>query len=126
MLADSQRISSARFVATSKPTIYAKRIVSRFNLDGYFTDTYGAELDARFDDKADLLAHLLAAEGVTQQDAVMIGDRSADVLAAKANGIRSVGVLWGYGSDDELAEAGADLLCATPSELMDCLARLAI
>ncbi len=51
----------------------------------------------------------------------MIGDRAADVRAAKANGLRSVGVLWGYGSESELVEAGADILFHTPDDLADYL-----
>jgi phosphoglycolate phosphatase len=78
---------------------------------------YGPELDGRFEDKAELLAHLLTRERVEPEAAVMIGDRAADVRAAKASGVRSIGVLWGYGSEQELNDAGADALCATPGEL---------
>jgi phosphoglycolate phosphatase len=80
---------------------------------------YGAELDGRYDDKAELLAHLLATERVSADVAVMIGDRAVDMRAAKANGLRAVGVLWGYGSERELVEAGADMLCRTPKDLAD-------
>jgi phosphoglycolate phosphatase len=65
---------------------------------------------------------LLEAESLSRAGAVMIGDRAADVLAAKANGIFSVGVLWGFGSREELAGAGADLLCTTPGKLVESLA----
>ena len=54
----------------------------------------------------------------------MVGDRAADVIAAKANGIRSIGILWGYGSEEELQTAGADRLCLTPSELTPHVTRL--
>jgi len=57
--------------------------------------------------------------------AVMIGDRAGDIVGARANGIRSIGVLWGYGSETELTDAGADGLCGTPAELAACLGRLA-
>ena len=57
--------------------------------------------------------------------AVMIGDRAGDIVGARANGIRSIGVLWGYGSKDELVSAGADTTCATPSELAACLSQIA-
>lgn len=77
----------------------------------------------RLDDKADLLAHLLATEDVSPERAVMIGDRAGDVVSARANRVRSIGVLWGYGSESELRDAGADGLCGTPAELAANLGR---
>jgi phosphoglycolate phosphatase len=117
MLDQAQEISTAMFVATSKPAVYAERIVQHLGLDHYFVKVYGPELDGRRDDKVELMAYLLATEGVAAKDAVMIGDRAADVRAAKANRVGSIGVLWGYGSEQELIDAGADALCKTPSEL---------
>ena len=116
--------SSRAFVATAKPAVYARRIVDHFGLDTHFAAVYGAELDGRLDDKAELLAHLLEKEGLTADSTVMIGDRAVDVLAAKANGIRSIGVLWGYGSRQELVAAGAHALCGAPAELTGCLAEV--
>jgi phosphoglycolate phosphatase len=114
-----------KFVATVKPTVFAERIVRHFGLAHHFAGVYGAELDDRLDDKADLLAHLLRRERLAAAGTVMIGDRAGDVRAARANGVASVGVLWGYGSERELAEAGADRLCASPAGLVACLADLA-
>jgi phosphoglycolate phosphatase len=114
------------FVATSKPTVYARRILEHFRLAEHFVGVYGSELGGRFDDKAELLAHLLATERLAPESAVMIGDRAVDVIAAKANGIRSIGVSWGYGSERELVGAGAHPVCTTPSELAACLSRIAI
>jgi phosphoglycolate phosphatase len=125
MLDATRRLAPAAFVATSKAAVYAERIVKHFGLDHHFARVYGSELAGRFDDKAELLPHLLAAEGIAPGAAVMIGDRSVDVLAARAAGIPSVGVLWGYGPAAELTEAGADVLCASPAELPACLERLA-
>lgn len=109
--------AAATFVATSKPTIYAERVVHHFGLASYFRKVYGVGLDGRFDDKAELIACLLATERVSPAGAVMIGDRAADVRAAKANGLRSIGVLWGYGSEQELVDAGADIVFHEPSDL---------
>ncbi|HZJ46674.1 MAG TPA: HAD hydrolase-like protein [Pyrinomonadaceae bacterium] len=117
MLEKVRKSDAATFVATSKPAVFAERILQHFELSHHFQKVYGADLDGRFDDKAELIAYLLASEGVSARQAVMIGDRAADVLAAKANGLRSIGVLWGYGSEQELADAGADLILQTPSEL---------
>jgi phosphoglycolate phosphatase len=104
-------------VCTSKPVAYAPQILERLELLGFFDAVYGAELDGRFDDKAELMAHLIAREGVSPAHALMIGDRMFDIRAAKANGLRSLGVTWGYGSCKELEEAGADLICERVPEL---------
>ena len=120
LVAITPRVSAA-FVATSKPTVYAERIVRHFDLDRYFAGVYGAELDAGLDDKATLVAQLLARERIAAGAAVMIGDRAADVRAAHANGLRAIGVLWGYGSERELREAGADIVCTDPRALTACL-----
>jgi len=113
------------FVATSKPRVYAERIVRHFGLAEHFAAVHGVGLDGHLDDKAELLAHVLAAERLDPADAVMIGDRAVDVTAARANGLAAIGVLWGYGSERELREAGADALCASPAALAEALARLA-
>ncbi len=123
MLHDVKRARA--FVATGKPAVYAERVIAHFALGHHFARVYGPELDGRFDDKADLLAHLLETEGIVPKTAVMIGDRAADVIAARANGVSSIGTLWGYGSADELHDAGAERLCATPKDLAACLMDLA-
>ena len=114
MLAAAGALGPAAFVATSKAAVYAERIVRHFGLDHHFARVYGAELAGRFEDKSELLPHVLAAEGIAPGAAVMVGDRSVDVLAARAAGMPSIGVLWGYGSAAELTAAGADALCASP------------
>ncbi len=125
MLGQARGLASAAFVATLKPKLYADRIVKRLGLEPFFAGVYGPELEGRFDDKSDLLAHLLATEKVSAERAVMIGDRAGDVVGARANRIRSIGALWGYGSRAELLDAGADDLCGSPVELAACLGRLA-
>jgi len=124
MLDDVGLTAAASFVATLKLKPYADRIVHRLGLAPYFTGVYGAELEEKFEDKVDLLAHLLATEKIAPESAVMIGDRAGDIVAAQANRVRSIGVLWGYGSESELADAGADGLCASPGELGACLSRM--
>jgi len=126
MLEQAQQAATAMYVATSKPAVYAERIVQHFGLARHFRQVYGPELDGRREDKAELVAYLLASEGMDAQAAVMIGDRAADVRAARANGVRSIGVLWGYGSAHELVDAGVDMLCTTPSDLAAHLSRKAI
>jgi len=111
-------------VATQKDTRYAETIVEHFGLTRYLAGVYGTDLDGRRDDKRAVIAHLLAAERAAPADALMIGDRAHDVLAARVNGVRTLGVLWGYGSREELVDAGADGLCESPAGLAACLARL--
>ena len=85
-------------VATVKPTVFAERIVEHFGLGRFFHGVYGSELNGTPLDKTYLLADLLKAESLSPTETIMIGDRAHDVLAAKINGIPSIGVLWGYGS----------------------------
>ena len=125
MLANTARRARAMFVATAKPLHAATRIVTHFDLARHFESVYGAEPDGRFDAKADLLAHLLETGVVQAETSVMVGDRANDITAAKINGIRSIGALWGYGDRRELADAGADLLCEHPRALAAGLRRLA-
>jgi phosphoglycolate phosphatase len=109
------------FLCTSKPEIYAKRIVTLFGFTEFLAGVYGADLRGSFDDKALLLAHLAEREGLDATRAVMVGDRHHDVRAARLNGARAVGVLWGYGSEEELA--GADARVRAPAELVEALGR---
>jgi phosphoglycolate phosphatase len=123
---DQLRATGRRLiVCTSKPHIYAKPILQHFKLAQYFQAIHGSELDGRNDDKADLIAHIIRTEGVDPANAIMIGDRKFDILGAKANGLPSIGVLWGYGSPDELTAAGATRLCDTPDDLPQCIAAVA-
>ena len=104
------------YLCTSKPELYARRIVTLFGFADYLSGVYGADLAGRLDDKAALLAHLATRERLDATRAVMIGDRHHDVRAARATGARAIGVLWGYGTDEELA--GADARVRTPAELV--------
>ena len=107
------------YLCTSKPEIYARRIVTLFGLLEHFDGIYGSDLAGRHDDKAVLLAHLVSRERLDPVRAVMIGDRSHDLRAARANVERAGGVLWGYGSADELT--AADAVVRTPVELVAAL-----
>jgi phosphoglycolate phosphatase len=115
--------ASRMFLCTSKPEVYARRIVTLFGLSLHLDGIYGADLSGHFDDKVTLLAHLVATEGVDPGHAIMIGDRAQDIRAARLNGARSVGVLWGYGARDELT--GADAIVERPADLPAALAGIA-
>ncbi|MDO9489834.1 MAG: HAD hydrolase-like protein [Sphingomonadaceae bacterium] len=106
-------------VCTAKPQHFAARVLDHFELSARFDAIYGPDLEGKLDDKGDLIAHMIEREGFDPARAVMIGDRGSDVRAATRHGIPTVGVLWGYGSREELVEAGAAALCAEPAELAD-------
>jgi phosphoglycolate phosphatase len=107
------------FVATSKPVIFAERIIDHFGLTGCFERVFGSELDGTRVHKTDLLAYALETTGVNASQALMIGDRSHDMIGAKNNGMGAIGVLYGYGSEEELIGAGASHVCATPRAVLD-------
>jgi phosphoglycolate phosphatase len=119
-IADALRLLSSRahcFVVTSKRSVFARRIVDSLGLAAWFHSVYGTEPDGSLDDKRDLIAAVLRTEALAAGDAVMVGDRSHDMIGAHANGLRGIGVLWGYGSREELAAAGADALVQKPEDL---------
>jgi phosphoglycolate phosphatase len=105
------------FVATSKPGVFAERIVQHFHLADYFRGIWGSELDGARSDKTSLIAHILRQEKLSPRETVMVGDRSHDAVGARANGIVPVGVLWGYGDEQELTAAQCKLLLRTPADL---------
>ncbi len=109
MLQRLQALNRPMYVATSKPRVFADRIIRHFELDRYFTVVFGSELDGTRSDKAELLRYALSEVAPASQP-VMVGDRKFDVLGARANQMKFVGVSYGYGSPRELQTAGADLV----------------
>lgn len=107
------------YLCTSKPAPYAEKIVAHFGLRPFLDGVYGADLAGALDDKAMLVAHIVAREGLDPGSCTMIGDRVHDVRAAHANGVRAIGVLWGYGSRGELA--AADALVSSPAAIAPAL-----
>jgi phosphoglycolate phosphatase len=91
--------------------------VEHFGLVNFFDGLYGAELEGRFDDKGDLIGHIMEVEGIEPGRTVMIGDRHHDVVAAARHAIPCIGAVWGYGGLDELTTAGAARLCDRPHQL---------
>jgi phosphoglycolate phosphatase len=97
-------------ICTAKHHGFADRIVDHFGLRPYLSGVYGSELDGRHENKAELIAHLLAVEGLKPDEVCMVGDRKHDVIAAAAHGIPTIGVLWGFGDREELETAGATMI----------------
>ena len=118
----SLRASGHRlFVATSKPHVFAERIIDHFGLRNHFERVFGSELDGTRVDKSHLLEYALKEASVDPAKTLMIGDRSHDMIGAKNNGMKGIGVLYGYGSRDELLQAGAQHVCRSPAEIMGCI-----
>jgi phosphoglycolate phosphatase len=109
------------FVATSKAHVFAERIIDHFGLRKHFERVFGAEYDGTRADKSHLLEYALKEVGVDPSKTLMIGDRSHDMVGAKNNGMKGIGVLYGYGSRDELLGAGAHHVCATPGAILGCI-----
>ncbi len=116
-LDDLKNVGYSLGVATSKPTMYAERIVAHFGLKKYFRTIDGSELDGTRADKTTLIAYILKRDAIAPDDALMIGDREHDMIGARQNGVAGLGVLWGYGSREELAAAGAYAYAALPRDL---------
>ncbi len=110
------------FVCTSKLETFARVILDRLALTPLFTGIYGEGPTGEH--KPALLARLVREHRVDVANAVMIGDRREDVVAAKASGLKALGVLWGYGSREELSDAGASAICADVASLRAALAAL--
>lgn len=108
-------------VATSKPTVFASKIVEHFELLQFFCAVDGSELGGTRGDKTSLIARILERDQLSPDAVLMIGDRKHDMIGAAENDVRGIGVLWGYGSSDELETAGASLRVATPNELRDAI-----
>jgi len=107
-------------VATSKPEQFAIEILKHFHLYDYFNFVAGATMDATRYKKADVISYALENCKITDLSSViMIGDREHDIIGAKQNGIDSIGVLYGYGSLEELENAGAMYIVEKPDEIID-------
>ncbi|GGK03406.1 HAD family hydrolase [Parabacteroides faecis] len=109
LLADAQKNGRTVILATSKPEIFAKRILDHFGLSDYFSFVAGSGLDGSLHTKTDVINYILQSNQITNlESVVMIGDRKHDIIGAKNVGIDSIGVLYGFGDYKELSDAGAD------------------
>lgn len=105
-------------VATSKPEGYARQILEHFDLAKYFDFIGGSTMDGSRIAKGDVIRYTLEQAGIENDGTLlMIGDREHDVLGAAESGIPCIGVLFGYGSREELTAAGAKYLAADVSDI---------
>ena len=115
MLISLNKVGKNLYLATSKPEIFAKKILEHFNLDSYFKDIVGSELNGDRVEKAEVIKCVIDRHKI--KNALMVGDRCFDILGAKENGISSCGVLYGYGTKEELRNAGAEHIVESVAEL---------
>ena len=107
-------------LATSKPEVYAKQILEYFKIDKYFFFVAGSDFDETRVKKGDVIKYAL--EGAKVSDlskVIMVGDREHDIIGAKENNIKSIGVLYGYGDVIELTQARADYIAKNTKELLN-------
>lgn len=107
-------------IATSKPENMAVEILEKFELAQYFDRICGATLDRSRISKEDVIEYLLKCNG-TAENMIMVGDTAFDVLGAAAHGIPTIGVSWGYGSVEEMQNAGAVAIADSMEELLSYL-----
>jgi phosphoglycolate phosphatase len=105
------------YLATSKRAIFANRILDHLKFSTYFDGIYGSGPNGELDHKPELLAHILSEKSLSPSHVLMVGDRKYDISGAHSVGMRGLGVLWGYGTRDELEAAGADQLVDSPADL---------
>ena len=105
------------YLATSKRAIFANGILHHLKFTTHFNGIYGSGPNGELDHKPELLSHILPKHGLSPSHGVMVGDRRYDISGAHSVGMRSLGVLWGYGTRDELESAGADQLVEFPADL---------
>lgn len=126
MLKDLKLKGKILGVATSKPEIFAKRILDRFEFSQYFNHITGSLLDNTRSKKTDVIEEVLSCLGASgkRENVLMIGDREHDIIGAKETGLSSVGVYYGFAKAGELEAAGADHIVDTVSELHSLLLSL--
>lgn len=105
------------YLATSKRQTFASRILHHLGFASHFDGIHGSEPGGALDHKPELLAHVLSQHNIPPSHSLMVGDRRYDISGAHAVGTRGLGVLWGYGTRDELETAGADGLVDSTADL---------
>ena len=107
------------FLATAKPEIYARQILQHFNLLHYFEYPYGSELTGERTNKGELIRYILEKENLNPTECLMVGDREHDIFGARQNGIETIAVEYGYGSQAELDQAQPKLRIKKFAELLN-------
>ena len=109
-------------IATSKPQVYATKILKHFNIDKYFTLIAGASLDGKISKKADVIKYALDTLNIkNNHEVIMVGDRMHDVIGAQFHNIDCIGVLYGYGSKEEFIDCNCNYIISNPLDILEIL-----
>lgn len=108
-------------VATSKPKVFADKIMAKYGLRPYFKAVCGSELDGTRNDKNEVIEYAIETVGADRDKIIMVGDRKHDIIGAKKCGVASCGVRFGYAEEGELEAAGADFITDDIDEMMNIL-----
>jgi phosphoglycolate phosphatase len=112
------------FVATSKPTVFAEQILRYFELDKYFSGTIGSNLDNSRTDKTEIISYAISFHSLQTKNCVMVGDRKHDIIGAKNNSMKSIGVTYGFGTIEELLLHRPDFIANDCNELQSVILNL--
>lgn len=121
LLAECSSASEQMFIASTKPPEQSRRVIKFFEIETHFKQCYGAQLTGELANKVDLIKHVIESETLETKRSVMIGDTTFDMCGARENGMRAIGVSWGYGKPEELTAAGAERIVNSPNELVEVL-----
>ena len=122
LLSELKQAGKKLVVATSKPEDYSVRIIEHFGLTQFFENVCGSLHDTTRTTKDEVISFAIERNNISDKSKIlMIGDRKHDILGAKKVGIKSCGVLFGYGSREELETAGADFIVKDISQLRSIL-----
>lgn len=120
VLEDLKKNNKTIILATSKPEVYAKQILEYFKVDKYFTFAAGSDFEETRVKKGEVIKYALEEAKISDlSKVVMVGDREHDIIGAKENNIKSIGVLYGYGDVVELTQARAEYIAKTPKEILN-------
>ena len=122
LLINLKKQNKTLLIATSKPTVFAEKILEYFNLRKYFDYVGGSNFDGTRAAKVEVILHVLKENSIEDlSEAIMVGDRKHDIIGAKKAGLQSIGVLYGYGDYEELTACGADYIVKNVEELSNLL-----
>jgi len=106
-------------LATSKPTVFATEILKHFNIEKYFNDIIGSNLDGTLVDKDEIIKYIIEKNNLNTKETIMIGDRKYDIIGAHKNNIHSIAVMYGYGSQEELEEIKPTYFCENVMDILE-------
>ncbi|MCY6371403.1 HAD family hydrolase [Clostridium ganghwense] len=122
LLEELKKLNKTLIIATSKPTVFAKKILDHFNLSQYFSSIVGSNLDGTRTSKSEVINFVLSTlPNISKKNIVMVGDRKHDILGARQNGLDSIAVTYGYGTTEEFKKAEPTYYAESIDDLLELL-----